>query len=121
MTPEAFTHLIQAIAPGAVAKAVLDTVQFRVGGRTFVTLHWPERDWAVLLLPVLEQRKALARSDAFCREPGRRRAGVTRVRLKVVDEATMAEVLAIAWREAYRGSDGDRGSKPAAGQVTRAG
>jgi hypothetical protein len=90
---------------------VLDAVQFRVGGRAFATLGWPADGWAVVKLSPADQARALAGSEALTAEPGRRRGtGVTLVRLKGIDEAAMAEVLAAAWREAYRPERG-RGSK----------
>lgn len=110
MTPETFSQLIEQVAPGAQIKLVLDTVQFRLGGKAFATLNWPAKGWAVVKLSSADQRLALSRSEAFAREPGRRRPGVTLVRLKGVDQALMAEVLAAAWREAYQVTTPRRGS-----------
>lgn len=101
MTPEAFIDLITRLAPGAQARTVLDSVRFCVGDKVFATLHWPERGWAVVKLSPADQKRALARSDAFVREAGRRRAGVTLIRLAAVNELALADVLAAAWREAY--------------------
>ncbi|AYV48629.1 hypothetical protein CFHF_19550 [Caulobacter flavus] len=105
MTPEEFRGLIDRVAPGAQAKIVLETLRFRVGGKTFATLNWPERGWVVVKLSQAEQNRVVALSDAFVREPGRsRQSGITRVRLKGVNQAILAEVLALAWRGAYQGA-----------------
>lgn len=121
MTPEAFTTLIDRVAPGARARPVLDTVRYCVGDKAFATLNWPEQGWAVIKLSDAEQRKALARSDGFMRERGRRRSGVTLVRLDAVSEALVAEVVAAAWRLAY-GASGLRARAQTRAQVlTKAG
>lgn len=101
MTPEAFIDLITRLAPGAQARTVLDSVRFCIGDKVFATLHWPERGWAVVKLSPADQKKALARSDGFTRELGRRRSGVTLIRLAAVDELVLADVLTAAWRAAY--------------------
>jgi hypothetical protein len=109
MTPEAFRTLIDRLAPGAQVRSVLGTVRFCVGGKPFATLNWPAQGWAVIKLTEVEQKKLLARSDGFTREVGRRRSGVTLIRLEAVSEPLVAEAIATAWRLAY-GSPGLRAS-----------
>ena len=105
MTPDDFMDLAAGIGPDVQRKPVLDTVQYRVGAKVFATLGWPAEGWAVVKLNAGDQRKALATSNAFAREPGRRRnSGVTLIHLKTVDPAMLAEVLGAAWRQAYLGS-----------------
>lgn len=105
MTPDDFMDLAASIGPDVQRKPVLDTVQYRVGAKVFATLGWPAEDWAVVKLNAGDQRKALAASNAFAREPGRRRnSGVTLVHLKTVDAAALAVVLGAAWHQAYLGS-----------------
>jgi hypothetical protein len=101
MTPEAFTALIDRLAPGARVRLVMDTVRFCVGAKAFATLNWPGQGWAVLKLAQDDQKRLLARSDGFTREPGRRRCGVTLVRLEAVSELELADAIAAAWRYAY--------------------
>ncbi|SFI51539.1 MmcQ/YjbR family DNA-binding protein [Caulobacter sp. UNC279MFTsu5.1] len=102
MTADEFGEMIERVAPGVQRKPVLETTQFRVGHKTFATLGWPSEGWAVVKLSLAEQRRVLAASDAFAREPGRRRnSGVTLVRLQGLDPELLADVLAVAWREAY--------------------
>ncbi|CAN5390513.1 hypothetical protein BH10PSE4_BH10PSE4_45510 [soil metagenome] len=105
MTPDEFMDLAAGIGPDVQRKPVLDTVQYRVGAKVFATLGWPAEGWAVVKLNAGDQRRALAASNAFAREPGRRRnSGVTLIHLKTVDRALLAEVLGAAWRQAYLGS-----------------
>lgn len=114
MTPEAFSDLIARLGPGVQVRPIMESVQFRVGGKAFATLGWPAEGWAVVKLSGSDQAQALAASDAISLEPGRRRkSGVTLIRLKGVDEGFMAELLTAAWREAYRGSTkAPRGASP---------
>ncbi|GEM_PF-1008515 len=102
MTPEAFSTLAARLGAAVQVRPVLDTVQFRVGGRAFATLGWPEAGWAVVKLSLKDQAAALAMSDAVAIEPKRPRAsGVTLVWLKGMDEDTMAYILAAAFGVAY--------------------
>ena len=120
MTPDDFRHLVERIAPGVQKKLVLDMLQFRVGSRTFATLNWPHRGWAVLKLSAAEQNRVVASSSAFTREPGRaRHSGITRLRLEDADPALVAEALANAWREAYPAA-GPKAGRRAAAPLARA-
>jgi hypothetical protein len=101
MTPEAFTTLIDRLAPGARVRLVMDTVRFCIGAKAFATLNWPGQGWAVLKLADADQKRVLARSGGFTRERGRRRSGVTLVRLEAVSELDLADAIAAAWRYAY--------------------
>ncbi|WP_404417839.1 hypothetical protein [Brevundimonas vesicularis] len=105
MTAEEFQAL--ALRLGAVEMhPILDTIRFRVADRTFATLGWPERGWAVVQLSASAQAAVLASSNAFASDGGRRgERGVTLIRLDRVDAPMLAEVLADAWREAYRSRD----------------
>lgn len=110
MTPDDFVQLVERVVPDVQRKPVLDTLQFRVGGNAFATLGWPSEGWAVVKLSAIDQRRALAASDAFARDPERRRnSGVTRVRLQGIDPAVLAEVVGAAWRHAYLGAKGRAG------------
>lgn len=100
MTPDAFQALILQLA-AVRAKPVLDTVQFQVAARTFVTLGWPAAGWAVIKLSDADQRRALKLDPAFRAESGPRgRKGVTLVSLQAVRQDHLAEVLACSWRQA---------------------
>lgn len=102
MTPEAFSTLAGRLGAAVQSRRVLDTTQFRLGGRAFATLGWPEEGWAVVKLNLKDQASAMALSDAVTVEPRRpRNSGVTLVWLKGIDEDAMAYVLTAAFSEAY--------------------
>lgn len=102
MTTDEFQAL--ALRLGAVTtRPILDTIRFEISGRTFATLGWPEKGWAVLQLSQEDQTAAISASRGFMPEPGPRgERGVTLVRLRAVEAEALSEVLAAAWREAYR-------------------
>ncbi|PLR20990.1 hypothetical protein SGCZBJ_21370 [Caulobacter zeae] len=105
MTPEAFSALAARLGEGVQVQPVLDTVQFKVGGKAFATLGWPEAGWAIVKLTPRDQAAAMSLSDAVTPEPGRRRnSGVTLLRLERADAAVVASVLAAAFTHAYRGA-----------------
>jgi hypothetical protein len=101
MTPDRFSALAMAVGPGVHARAILETVQFRVGDKAFATLGWPAQGWAVVKIAPARQAWALALSDGLAPEPGRRRkAGIILARLSGLDEGVAAELLAAAWSHA---------------------
>ena len=96
-------------------RTVLDNPRFGVNGRNFATLGWPAEGWAVVRLSAADQTRAIATSRAFMAEEGARGVrGVTLVRLRAAEPFMVAEVLADAWRNAYRGEGGSRGERRAA-------
>ena len=102
MTPDAFASLAQAMGANVRAKAILDTVQFKVGGKTFVTLGWPAAGWAVVKVDPRDQARICALSPGLAPEPGRRRgAGIVLAQLSAIDDVVAALVLAEAWRHAH--------------------
>ena len=106
MTPDAFHALVLQFA-AVRAKPVLDSIQFQIAARTFVTLGWPAVGWAVIKLSETDQRRALKLDPAFRAEAGPRgRRGVTLVSLETVREDHLAEVLACGWRKASRAQKG---------------
>ena len=74
---------------------------FRVGGKIFATLGYPDADHAVVLIPPDEQRRFVADAPAvFAPVKGAwGRNGATQVRLASVDRATMKAALESAWRK----------------------
>ena len=98
MTIEDFRRLALSL-PETCEKAHMGHPDFRVGGKIFATIPWPERNWGMVkLLP--EQHKALIKDkDAFEAVPGGwGRQGATYVNLDNVDQATLREALLSAWR-----------------------
>lgn len=107
MTPDAFSTLAARVGHGVVTRPILDTVQFRFGGKAFATLGWPAVGWAVVKLDPRDQDWALSLSEGLAAEPGgRRRAGVVLVRLAAVDDDVVELVLSAAWRHAAQRKPG---------------
>lgn len=87
--------------PGVSEKTLLERSMFQVRGRTFATESWPEPGWAVVKLPLAEQRRLCALSIAVKPEPERGPTGVTLLRLVGINEELLVDVLTAAWRLAY--------------------
>lgn len=103
MTPDEFSELAMGFGPSVQAKSILETVQYRLGGKAFATLGWPEAGWAVVKVAPSRQAWALTLSDGVAPEPGRRRkAGIVLMRLAAIDDAVAIELLAAAWSFAHR-------------------
>ena len=123
MTPEAFSTLAARLGAAVQVRPVLDSTEFRGGGRAFATLGWPEAGRAGGKLSPRDQAAALALSDTVMIDPKRsRNLGVTLGRLRRIDEDAMAQVLTAAFGEAYvrasrpglgrcRGGDARRGQE----------
>lgn len=103
MTPDEFTALAMGFGPSVQAKPILETVQFRVGGKAFATLGWPAQGWAVVKVAPARQAWALSLGEGVAPEPGRRRkAGIVLMRLAAIDEGVAVDLLADAWTFAHR-------------------
>lgn len=75
---------------------------FRVGGRIFATLGYPDKKWGMVSLTPDQQRAWVrAHPDAFTPVKGAwGEQGATGVRLDAVDEEALGEALTRAWRNA---------------------
>jgi hypothetical protein len=73
---------------------------FRVRGKIFATLGWPDEAWGMVNLTPDEQALFVESSPTiFEPVPGAwGRRGSTRVKLKAVDAATLRSALTAAWR-----------------------
>jgi len=73
---------------------------FRVRGRIFATLGWPDDAWAMVKLTPEEQALFVeVEPAAFEPAPGGwGRRGSTRVRLETVEPVTVQSALVTAWR-----------------------
>ena len=100
MTPDDFRRIALAL-PEAVESAHMGHPDFRVGGKIFATLGWPDAGWGVVDLPPEEQEvRVQAAPDVFAPVGGAwGRRGSTKVRLEASDEATLRGALAAAWRK----------------------
>lgn len=73
---------------------------FRVGGKIFATLGYPDADSGVVMLTAEEQEKFVrAQPKAFSPAAGAwGRRGSTVVRLDALDAATLRRVITLAWQ-----------------------
>ena len=110
MTPDGFRRIALGL-DGASESAHHGHPDFRVGGRIFATLGYPDRKWGMVNLTPGQQRTWVhEHPDAFVPVKGKwGEQGSTTVRLEAVDEETLGEALTLAWRntvskKAARGS-----------------
>jgi YjbR len=121
MTPAGFRR---------IALGLKDTVEhehhghpdFRVGGRIFATLAYPDTKWGMVVLTP-EQQQTFVRdlSDAFAPVKGKwGEKGCTSVRLAAVDEEALGEALTLARQNAVaKGPTGAASRKPRAAKTPR--
>jgi hypothetical protein len=86
--------------PEAAESARMDHSDFRVGGKVFATLGYPEKGWGMVKLPPKEQVFFIeAEPDVFAPAKGARGLrGATTVRLRAANKASLRRALAAAWR-----------------------
>ena len=99
MTPNEFRHIALSF-PETEERAHMDHPEFRVAGKVFATLGYPDNDWGMVKLTPLEQEmfvKAQPRVFNPCAGAWGRR-GCTNVRLKGVRKPTLRRALLAAWR-----------------------
>jgi hypothetical protein len=99
MTADDFRKLALSL-PDAVEQSHMDHPDFRVGGKIFATLGYPDAGWAALsLTPGDQQLFVVADPEAFVPVKGAWGAkGATNVRLKAATKARVREALRVAWR-----------------------
>lgn len=86
--------------PGASESAHMNHPDFRVGGKIFATLGYPDDDHGMVVLPPAEQAR-LIKSVPKLFTPAKGawgKRGSTTVRLEAVGKATLQRALEIAWR-----------------------
>lgn len=73
---------------------------FRVAGKIFATLGYPDNEHGMVVLAIEEQARLVrAQPRAFTPAKGAwGKRGSTTVRLELVDRATLKSALEIAWR-----------------------
>ncbi len=98
MTSQEFRHLALSL-PEASERAHMDHPDFRVAGRIFATLGYPESGWGMVKLTPLEQEMLVkAQPTVFVPAKGAwGQRGATCVRLKGVRAATLRRALRAAW------------------------
>lgn len=88
--------------PEVVEAAHMNHPDFRVRGKIFATLGYPDTGWGMVKLTPREQnRLADAEPDVFVPAKGAwGRAGCTTVHLRAANKATVRHALAAAWSNA---------------------
>ena len=101
MTPGDFRKIALSL-PEAVESAHMQHPDFRVGGKIFATLGYPDENWAVVKLTPEEQRHFIrADPDAFQPVKGAwGRRGNANVLLPAANIDTVRAAVAAAWRNA---------------------
>ncbi len=101
MTAAEFRRIALSL-PEAEERAHMEHADFRVGGRIFATLGYPDRGWGMVKLFPDEQRDLLkSEPKAFVPAKGAwGRKGSTCVRLKSAKAATLRKAIGAAWLNA---------------------
>ncbi len=94
MTSRDFRHLALSY-PETEERAHMDHPDFRVAGKIFATLGYPEDGWAMVKLTPIEQEQPTVFNP--CTGPWGRR-GATNIRLKSARKPTLRRALEAAWR-----------------------
>jgi hypothetical protein len=99
MTAEEFRGLALSL-PEATEQSHMDHPDFRVRGKIFASLSYPDRGRAMVKLDHEEQEALTrARPEVFAPVPGGwGRRGATYVTLQNADAATVYDALLMAWR-----------------------
>jgi hypothetical protein len=99
MTPSGFRRIALGLE-GVIESAHHGHPDFRVGGRIFATLGYPDRKWGMVTLTPDQQRtRVREHPDAFVAVNGKwGEQGSTTVRLDAVDEDSLGEALTLAWQ-----------------------
>ena len=98
MTSDDFRHIALSF-PETEERAHMGHPDFRVAGKIFATLSYPNKDWGMVKLTP-EQQAELIHDEPKVFDPcngawGRK--GATNVRLKLVKKATLQRALEAAW------------------------
>jgi hypothetical protein len=101
MTADDFRRIALSF-PDASESSHMGHPDFRVHGKIFATLHYPDENWGMVKLPPDEQHTFVqAQPEVFVPVKGAwGRQGSTNVRLEPVDASTLRHALGIAWRDA---------------------
>lgn len=103
MTIEDFRRLALSF-PETSERAHMNHPDFRVGGRIFATLSFPNQEWGMVKLPPAQQQ-AYVESEPAAFKPVKGAWGLqgcTSVRLEAVQESTLRSALGEAWEEAAK-------------------
>jgi hypothetical protein len=98
MTREQFRRMALSF-PEATEGEHMDHPDFRVGGKIFATLSYPDEKWGMVkLTPEQQEEFVRAEPDAFVPVTGAwGRRGATSVRLRAAKRVYLRRALAAAW------------------------
>jgi len=99
MTVDGFRHLALSM-PEATEVGHMGHPDFRVGGKIFATLYYPDENWGMVKLTP-EQQEAFVSAEPAVFAPvkgGWGRRGATSVRLRAAKTRSLRVALAAAWR-----------------------
>jgi hypothetical protein len=100
MTSEDFRRMALEL-PEAAESSHMAHPDFRVCGKIFATLGYPDQNWAMVKLPP-EQQEMLSKAQPTVFVPvkgGWGRQGATSVHLKAAKKAEVRGALLVAWRK----------------------
>jgi|SRR5580658_4300606 hypothetical protein len=99
MTASEFRRMALAL-PEAEERGHMGHPDFRVGGKIFATLGYPDQSWAMVKLKPADQARLYeAEPDVFVPFNGAwGRQGATKVTLRKAKKTTVRQALATAWR-----------------------
>ena len=99
MTPKEFCQLALSF-PEAIESAHMDHPDFRVAGKIFATLGYPDEDSAMVKLPRDEQREFVRSNPGVFKsvKGAWGRQGSTNIYLPAVKIETVRKALTAAWR-----------------------
>ena len=86
--------------PKVMESAHMNHPDFRVGGKIFATLGYPDEEHGMVVLPAEEQKRLIKlHPKIFAAAKGAwGKRGSTIVRLEAIDKTTLRQALEIAWR-----------------------
>ena len=99
MTATEFRRMALAL-PGAEEREHMGHPDFRVGGKIFATLGYPDQSWGMVKLKPADQARLYeAEPDVFVPFGGAwGRHGATKVTLKAAKKTSVRQALTAAWR-----------------------
>jgi hypothetical protein len=99
MTPNDFRKMALSF-PEAAERAHMHHPDFRVAGKIFATLGYPDKAWGMVkLTPVEQEMLVAAEPEVFVPARGAwGRKGSTTVLLKAAKKATVRKALSAAWQ-----------------------
>jgi hypothetical protein len=99
MTPDGFRRLALS-QPDAIESSHMSHPDFRVGGKIFATLGYPDDEWGMVKLSPIDQELFIqADPETFSPVKGAwGKGGATRVRLRTPKKALLARALGCARR-----------------------